>query len=210
MAYLILIRHGKSKWNELGLWTGHTEVELNDDGKNEAVRAGESIKDITVHKVHVSSMVRAQQTWEHIKEVLGLHTLSHKNHDALKERHYGIYTGKNKWEVAKEIGEDEFQKIRRGWDVHIPEGESLKDVYDRVSKYYDENIEPEIKSGYNVLVVAHGNSLRALAKHVENLSEEEVVKLEIGTGEIFCYHMNEEAKAIQKEIRSANANTGKI
>lgn len=210
MAYLILIRHGKSKWNELGLWTGHTEVELNDDGKNEAVRAGESIKDITVHKVHVSSMIRAQQTWEHIKEVLGLHTLSHKNHDALKERHYGVYTGKNKWEVAKEIGEEEFQKIRRGWDVHIPEGESLKDVYDRVSKYYDENIEPEIKSGHNVLVVAHGNSLRALAKHVENLSEEEVVKLEIGTGEIFCYHMNEEAKVVQKEIRSANANTGKI
>lgn len=204
MPYLMLVRHGKSEWNELGLWTGHNDVGLNEEGVAEAKRAGDAIKDIPVHKVHVSDLKRAQQTAQHIKEVLGIAELEHVSDAALKERHYGIYTGKNKWQVKEEIGEEEFQKIRRGWDVLIPEGESLKDVHGRVSEYYEKTIKPELQAGHNVLVVAHGNSLRALAKYVEGLSETEVMALEIGTGEIHMYHMDNEAKVLKKEIRSIN------
>jgi 2,3-bisphosphoglycerate-dependent phosphoglycerate mutase len=210
MSYLILVRHGKSEWNQLGLWTGHTEVELNEEGKAEARKAGEALRDIDVHSIHVSSMKRTQQTAEHIKEALGISHMPHTSHDDLKERHYGVFTGKNKWQVKEEIGEEAFQKIRRGWDVVIPEGESLKDVHARVSKYYDQHIKPELESGKNVLVVAHGNSLRALAKHVEELTDEEVVALEIGTGEVHVYHMGEGAKVAHKEIRSVNDQTGKV
>ncbi len=210
MPYLILVRHGKSEWNQLGLWTGHTEVDLNEEGVAEARKAGEAIKDIEVHKIHVSDMKRTQQTAHHIKEALGITNKEHTTHAALKERHYGIFTGKNKWEVKEEVGDEEFTRIRRGWDVHIPEGESLKDVYTRVSEYYDSTIKPELEDGHNVLVVAHGNSLRALAKHVEDLTEEEVVALEIGTGEIHFYHMDDKAKMSKKEIRSTSTNKGKI
>jgi 2,3-bisphosphoglycerate-dependent phosphoglycerate mutase len=204
MPYLMLVRHGKSEWNELGLWTGHTDVNLNEEGVMEAKRAGDAIKDIPVHKVHVSDLKRAQQTAQHIKQVLGIAELEHVSDAALKERHYGVYTGKNKWQIKEEIGEEEFQKIRRGWDVLIPEGESLKDVHGRVSQYYEAAIKPELQAGHNVLVVAHGNSLRALAKYVESLSETEVMALEIGTGEIHMYHMDNDAKVLQKEIRSTN------
>lgn len=210
MPYLILVRHGKSEWNQLGLWTGHTEVDLNEEGVAEARKAGEAIKDVEIHKIHVSDMKRTQQTAQHIKEALGITDKEHTTHSALKERHYGVFTGKNKWQVKEEIGEEEFTKVRRGWDVHIPEGESLKDVYTRVSEYYDNTIKPQLQDGHNVLVVAHGNSLRALAKHVEELTEEEVVALEIGTGEIHLYHMGDDAKMTKKEIRSTSENKGKI
>ncbi len=210
MANLILVRHGKSEWNQLGLWTGHTEVDLIDEGVEEARLAGEALKGITVHHIHVSDMRRTEQTAQKIKEVLGLQDKPHTSHPALKERHYGVYTGKNKWQVKDEVGDEEFKNIRRGWDVNIPEGESLKDVYTRVSDYYEQHIKPLLQKGENVLVVAHGNSLRALAKHVENLTEEEVVELEIGTGEILLYHMDEDAKVLEKEVLSTNPQKGKV
>lgn len=204
MAYLILVRHGKSEWNQLGLWTGHTDVNLNPEGEEEATRAGEAIKDVEIHHIHVSDLARAKQTAEKIKKQIGMENHTDIVDPALKERHYGVYTGKNKWQVKEELGEEDFHNIRRGWDVPIPEGESLKDVYSRVSEYYDKNIKPQLQEGQNVLVVAHGNSLRALAKHIEDLTQEEVVALEIGTGEIYFYHMDQDANMIKKEIRSSN------
>lgn len=210
MPYLILVRHGKSEWNQLGLWTGHTETDLNEEGKVEARRAGHALQDTPIHKIHVSDMRRAQQTAEEIKTALGIGHIEHATHPALKERHYGIYTGKNKWQVKEEIGEEEFQKIRRGWDTIIPEGESLKDVHDRITKYYEEEIKPQLREGHNVLIVAHGNSLRALAKYIEGLTEEEVTALEIGTGEIHFYHMDSDANMTKKEIRSTSENKGKV
>lgn len=210
MPYLLFLRHGKSEWNEKGLWTGHTDVDLIEAGRTEARQAAAAIRDIPIHKIHVSDLKRAQQTMKEVKESLDITHIQHAVHPALKERHYGAYTGKNKWQIKEEIGEEQFQKIRRGWDVAIPDGETLKDVYVRASAYYDEVIKPQLLEGHNVLIVAHGNSLRALAKHVEGLSEEEIAALEIGTGEVHCYTLDDDGRLIGKEIRSANENKAKV
>lgn len=206
MPQLILLRHGQSVWNEKGLWTGHTDVELSDLGRAEARQAAEAIKDITIHKIHVSDLLRAQQTMEEVKNVLGLMDLEHRVHQALKERHYGIYTGQNKWQIKEQVGEEQFQNIRRGWDVAIPEGESLKDVHARVLVYYQDYIFPDIANGHNTLIVAHGNSLRALVKHIENLSDQEICQVEIATGQILCYELDQAGKILKKEWRIAKDN----
>ena len=197
MAHLILIRHGKSTWNATGQWTGWTDVELNEDGVAEAKRAGEALKDIEIHKAHVSDLKRAQQTLDHIKAVLGK-DIETKTDAALRERSYGIYTGKNKWQVKEEVGEEEFRNIRRSWDHPIPEGESLKDVYARVVPYYEKHILPDLKAGKNVLVSAHGNSLRALIKKLDNISDAAICDLEVGTGEIHCYAFDKEGNITGK------------
>ena len=210
MAKLFLVRHGKSEWNKLGLWTGWTDVELVEEGLEEAARAGEALKDEEIHSAHTSVLKRTHQTFEKIKEVAGKHDLTHTPHEALNERHYGVHTVKNKWQVKEEVGEEEFQNIRRGWDHHIPEGETLKDVHARVVPYYEEKIRKELEEGKNVLVVAHGNTLRALAKHLEDLDETQVCELEIGTGEVHCYDIDEAGKVLKKEIKAGNENKGKV
>jgi len=202
MGYLLLVRHGKSAWNATGQWTGWTDVDLADEGIAEAKRAGHALHDIDIHVAHVSDLKRAKQTLAHIKEA-SKKEVPTKSHQALNERHYGIYTGKNKWEVKEQIGDEKFQELRRGWDVQIPEGESLKDVHARVVPYFEEHIKPDIEKGKNVLVVAHGNSLRALVKHLENISDKAICDVELGTGEVHCYTF-ENGKIKGKEIRAAN------
>lgn len=209
MAFLILVRHGVSEWNLLGKWTGQTDVSLAEEGFEEARRAGDAIKDIQIDTVHVSTLKRAHETFEEIKGVLG-RDLSPKRHAALNERSYGVHTGKNKWEVKKEIGDEEFQRIRRSWNHPIPGGETMKDVHDRIVPYYTEHILPELLGGKNVLVVAHGNSLRALVKYLENLSNEAVGTLEFGTGEVFCYEVDAEGKIMNKTIRATNPEKLKV
>lgn len=205
MAYLILVRHGKSEWNKLGQWTGLTDVELAGEGVLEARDAAEAIRDVPVHEVHTSALTRAKQTFEEIKKTLGWKVES-QAFPALNERDYGIYTGKNKWQVKEEIGEEEFQKLRRGWDTPVPKGESLKDVHTRVVPHYKNEIHPRVLAGRTVLVVAHGNSLRALVKHLENIPEDKIAELEIGTGEVYCYEFDKEGKIVNKTIRAANPN----
>ncbi|OGG53271.1 hypothetical protein A3H16_02495 [Candidatus Kaiserbacteria bacterium RIFCSPLOWO2_12_FULL_53_8] len=209
MAHLILVRHGKSAWNATGQWTGWTDIELNEDGIAEAKRAGKVIADIEVHHAHVSDLKRAKQTLDHINESLGK-DIETKIDPALRERHYGIYTGKNKWQVKEEVGDAEFQKIRRGWDHPIPEGESLKDVYVRVVPYFEKYILSDLKKGKNTLIVAHGNSLRALMKKLDNISDAAICDLEVGLGEVHCYSFDKEGRVIGKEIRASNPNKGKI
>lgn len=201
MSKLFLVRHGKSHWNKLGLWTGWTDVDLDEDGIAEAHKAGEALKDEHIDCVYTSELKRTHQTFEKIKEASGKGHLSHTPHKALNERHYGIHTGKNKWQVKEEVGEEAFQAIRRGWDTHIPEGETLKDVHARVMPYYEENIKKDLNDGKNVLVVAHGNTLRALAKHVENLNEVEVCDVEFETGAVHCYHFDENGALSGKETK---------
>ena len=209
MAYLILVRHGKSVWNATGQWTGWTDVGLNEEGIAEAKRAGDAIRDIEIHKAHASDLKRAQETLDHIKTTLGK-SVKTDTDPALRERNFGIYTGKNKWQVKEQVGEAEFQKIRRGWDHLIPEGESLKDVYARVVPYFEKNILPDLKKGKNTLVVAHGNSLRALMKKLDNISDAAICDLEVGLGEVHCYTFDEKGKIVGKEIRAVNPKKGKI
>lgn len=209
MAQLILVRHGQSEWNALGQWTGWTDVSLNDQGKMDAKQAGEAIKDIHIDRAFVSALKRAQQTLDEIKKVTGQNPetiISEK----VNERDYGDLTGKNKWKIREEYGDDQFMRWRRSWDEPIPNGESLKDVYARVIPYYEETILPYLKQGENVIIAAHGNSLRALVKYLEHISDDEVSTLEIGLGEIYLYTLDTDGKIIAKEIRAVNPMKGKI
>lgn len=202
MAYLVLVRHGQSEWNALGLWTGQQDVALSEQGKQEARKAAEHLRDITLHKAHTSKLSRAKQTLHEIKEALEHTELETTEHAALNERHYGDYTGKNKWDIAEQLGEEEFHKLRRNWDHPVPAGETLKDVHGRVLPYFEEHIIEDLKAGKNVIVAAHGNSLRALMKHLEDAADDKVHELEIGTGEVLVYEISEDGTVIRKEIRT--------
>lgn len=203
MSYLILVRHGKSEWNEKGLWTGFVDVALTDEGRNEALRAAKTLIGIPIDLAYTSLLHRAQETLSIILHELKLSVPVEKEF-ALNERDYGTFTGKDKWQVRKEVGEEKFQKIRRGWDYPIPSGESLKQVYDRVVPYYNRNIAPELSAGKNVLITASGNSLRALVKKLENISDDAIATIEIGTGEVWIYQLDENGLVIKKEIRAKN------
>ena len=204
MAYLVLVRHGKSEWNKLGKWTGWTDVGLAEEGLAEARRSAEAIKDLKIDHVHVSTLKRTHETFAEMRGVLDLPEVTPKAHKALDERSYGIYTGKNKWQVKDEIGEEEFKKIRRSWDHPIPEGETMKDVHDRAVPYYKSHILPELIRGENVLVVGHGNTFRALVKFLEGMNDDGVSDLEFGTGEVYIYNVDNEGNLKGKEIRASN------
>ena len=204
MAYLVLVRHGTSEWNKLGKWTGLTDVDLAPEGIEEAQRMGETIQDIQIHKAHVSKLKRAHQTLHEIKNVLKRHDLEANVHGALNERDYGVHTGKDKWHVRDELGEKAFHDIRRGWDTVVLEGENLKDVHGRVVPYYEEHIRPQLLASHNVLVVAHGNSLRALVKHLDNIADDKIHELEIGFGEVYCYEFDSKGNIIAKNIRATS------
>lgn len=210
MRHLILIRHGKSEWNHLGLWTGWTDVELVEEGRQEARRAGEALRDISIHRAYVSELKRARQTLDEIIGALEAHSVPVESSPALNERHYGAYTGKNKWQVQQEVGEEQFQAIRRGWDTPIPEGETLKDVYHRVRPYYEEKIAADLRAGRNVIIVAHGNTLRALVKHIEGVDEAAIADVEIGTGEIHLYRIADDGAIVEKEVRAVNEKKGAV
>ncbi len=204
MSYLIIIRHGKSEWNALGLWTGWKDVSLIKEGQEEAKRTGMQLQNISIHKAYSSNLKRAKETLEIIKNTLKITDLPTIADQSLNERNYGIFTGKNKWQVKTEVGEIEFKKIRRSWNYPISEGETLEDVYQRVVPYYENNIQPDLKNGNNVIVVAHGNSLRALIKYLENLNEDEIFNLEMGTAEAYIYQIDKSGQISSKEIRSEN------
>lgn len=202
MANLILVRHGESEWNQKGLWTGLTDIGLSEKGIEEARLAGEKLKGFSIDIAFTSVLIRAKQTLLEIKNILNLPNLQTTENKALNERDYGIYTGKNKWEIQEEVGEEQFKSLRRGWDSPIPNGETLKDVYNRVIPYYESDILPKLKEGKNVLISAHGNSLRALVKYLENLSDSAVEDLEIATGEICIYSFNDQGAIVLKKIES--------
>lgn len=207
MAHLILVRHGKSEWNEKGLWTGFQDVSLAQAGIKEAQDAGAAIKDIHIDLAFTSALKRAQETLDEILKTTGQTDIPIIKDAALNERDYGEMTGKNKWEIKEQYGEEQFLKWRREWNEPIPGGETLKDVYERVVPYYKENILPSLKDGKNVLIAAHGNSLRALVKYLENITDDGVTKLEIATGEVYVYEIDNQGTIIKKEIRAAHENT---
>lgn len=210
MAYLVLVRHGTSEYNKKGLWTGWTDIDLAPEGIEEARQAGESIKNIHFDAAFTSDLIRAQHTLSEILKVIHQEDLPVTQSPALKEKSYGDLAGKNKWEVKEKYGDEQWMKWRRAWDEPIPGGETLKDVYNRVVPYYKEHILPLLEEDKNVIIAAHGNSLRSLVKFLENISDEDIEHLEIGTGEVYIYTMNTKGQIVNKEIRSANKNKGKI
>lgn len=200
MSYLVLVRHGESTWNAKGIWTGLTDISLSEKGKEEAGKAGEAIKEIHFQVAFVSVLKRAKETLEEMEKILGAKIPTIEN-AALNERDYGDYTGKNKWQIREQLGEEKFLQLRRSWDYQIPNGESLKQVYERVVPYYKMHILPELKNGKNILVSAHGNSLRALVKFLDNIPDSDIANLEIPTGQALIYQVDKNGKIIAKEIK---------
>jgi 2,3-bisphosphoglycerate-dependent phosphoglycerate mutase len=198
------MRHQESEWNKLGKWTGRTDVHLSEKGVKDSDQMGLLIKDMKIDKAYSSNLLRTIETLNCILKICKLDTIETENAPELSERDYGDYTGKNKWEIQKQIGDDKFKDLRRGWNCPIPNGETLEDVYDRVVPFYKEKILPEILSGKNILIVAHGNSLRALLKYVENISDDEICNVEFPFNKIYTYDLDQEGKMIQKHVQENN------
>ncbi len=216
MSYLILIRHGQSTWNLENRFTGWVDVDLTENGKLEAKNAGDLIKksNIQIKYYYSSLQLRANHTLRIVQKSIN----DEKNFVRswkLNERHYGELTGLNKLEMKKKIGEEKVHQLRRYWDLKpdplnknsefhplnidtyksmsikdIPNTESLKDTYERVMDFYNSDIKNKIKDG-NILISAHGNSIRALCKYLFKLNEEQISKLEIPTGNPLLIEIDE-------------------
>ncbi|MBF46813.1 MAG: 2,3-bisphosphoglycerate-dependent phosphoglycerate mutase [Euryarchaeota archaeon] len=189
MANLILIRHGQSVWNASNRFTGWTDVDLSDKGVIEAEEAGRQLSDIRIDVVHTSDLIRAQRTAKIVmqqNESSG-EDVPTKYDWRLNERHYGALQGLNKAETAEKHGAEQVQIWRRSFDVPPPEGESLEMTAERTIPYFTEEILPDLESGKNVLVSAHGNSLRSIVMHIEGISPDDIVSLEIPTGSPLLY-----------------------
>ncbi len=197
---LILVRHGQSEWNEKNLFTGWEDPGLTAKGSNEAKNAGTLIKglDIKFDYMFTSALIRAQLTGSIILQNIGQEDVKIVKDKSLNERFYGDLQGLNKDECREKWGEETVQIWRRSYDKGPPGGETLKETGERVLPYYFEEIHPLILKNMNVLVAAHGNSLRSLIKFLDNMSDEDIVKLEIPTGAPIHYSFDESGKVISK------------
>jgi 2,3-bisphosphoglycerate-dependent phosphoglycerate mutase len=189
---LALVRHGESEWNRLNLFTGWKDPGLTEKGVEEAHRAGRLLKAQGHHfdVAYTSDLTRAQRTLSIILEELGQTGLVTHQDQKLNERDYGDLSGLNKDDTRKRWGEDQVHIWRRSYDIAPPGGESLKDTAARVLPYYDAKIWPDVNAGRDVLVVAHGNSLRALIMRLEGLTGEQIVARELATGVPIVYRLN--------------------
>ena len=202
---LILARHHESEWNKLGKWTGTRDRHLTDYGFEKSEDMGLLIKDIKIDYAFASMQVRSIETLSCMLNVCERFEVPTEHSAALNERDYGDYTGKDKFEMEKLLGEETYQSLRRGWNHPIPNGESLKDVYERAVPYFTEHIVPRVNEGKNILVVAHGNSLRALIKYIENISDEGIAEVEAPFGTIFIYDIDDAGHMVSKEIRQTES-----
>lgn len=192
MAKLVLIRHGESQWNLENRFTGWVDVPLSQKGEQEARAAGEKLKGFRFDCGFTSVLSRAKETLRLVLETIGQPALPVQEDQALNERMYGELQGLNKAETAKKYGEEQVKIWRRSFDVRPPGGESLKDTAERVLPYFETHILPELQKDKTVLIVAHGNSLRSLVMHLDHLSKEEVLELNIPTGAPLLYEFEEE------------------
>ena len=200
MATLILLRHGQSLWNLQNRFTGWVDVDLSEQGIQEAQQAGEKLKKVKVDRLYTSVLMRAEKTAAIALECAGQSDVPKVRDAALNERHYGALQGLNKDETREKYGKEQVHQWRRSYRVNPPEGESLADTCERVLPYFKKEIRPHLEGNETVLVAAHGNSLRALIKELEQLSEEAIVKVEVPTGVPLVYTLDESGGVTQKEI----------
>jgi 2,3-bisphosphoglycerate-dependent phosphoglycerate mutase len=202
---LVLVRHGQSEWNLKNLFTGWRDVDLTENGISEARAAGRRLKaqglrfDVSLP----SALVRAQRSLDLMLEEMGQTNIAVLKDQALNERDYGDLVGLNKDDARKKWGEEQVRVWRRSYDVAPPGGESLKDTAARVLPYYIQDILPRVLRGDNVLVSAHGNSLRALIMVLEHLSPQQIVAREIATGVPLIYRLNADSTVAEKKVLAA-------
>ena len=246
MHKLVLVRHGQSTWNKTHRFTGWTDVDLTDQGREEAKKAGEVLKaeGFTFDLAHTSVLKRAIRTLDIVLDEMDMMWLPVRKSWRLNERHYGDLQGLNKKEMAEKVGEEQVHIWRRSYDVpppklaeddernvrndpqyanfdgdEFPLSECLKDTVDRFLPYWKDVIAPKIKEGKKLIIAAHGNSLRALVKYLDDIPDEEIVKLNIPTGVPLVYELDEDLKPIKnyylgdpeevKKLQEAVANQGK-
>lgn len=194
MPLLVLVRHGQSTWNLENRFTGEENVPLTALGREEARAAGQKLKHVTFSQGFTSVLQRAIDTMTLILETAGYPDLPVTHNRALNERNYGDLQGLNKEEVAKKYGQEQVTEWRRSFSIRPPGGESLADTAARVLPYYRGSIEPLLKKGQNILIVAHGNSLRSLLMYLENISEEAISHIDIPTGHPRAYTLGADGR----------------
>ncbi|NBN65761.1 2,3-bisphosphoglycerate-dependent phosphoglycerate mutase [Microvirga tunisiensis] len=198
---LVLVRHGQSEWNLKNLFTGWKDPDLTEQGVAEARAAGAKLRDMKLQfdMAYTSALTRAQHTLQLILAELGQEGLETVRDQALNERDYGDITGMNKDEAREKFGEEQVHIWRRSFDVPPPGGESLKMTAERVLPYYRAEILPRVLEGKRIIVAAHGNSLRSLIMELENLTPEQILKRELGTGAPVVYRLNEDGQVVSVE-----------
>ncbi len=222
MSMLVLLRHGQSIWNKRNLFTGWVDVPLSYEGINEALKAGEKMKNLCFDEIYTSVLIRSIQTamiamsknecdrmpiiqhnlgkmrqWATINNNLNI--IPVYEIEELNERYYGELQGKNKKQMADEYGEKQVHIWRRSYATQPPGGESLKDNYERTIPFFEDVILEKLAANKNILISAHGNSLRAIVKHIENISDNDIPNFEIPTGLPIVYRF-ENGKAVKKEV----------
>jgi 2,3-bisphosphoglycerate-dependent phosphoglycerate mutase len=196
MAALILVRHGQSIYNLENRFTGNLDVALTPLGREEARIAGEKLTSFPFAIAYTSTLIRAQETLRIILEEIKQTGITIVQNAALNERMYGNLQGLNKAETAAKYGEAQVEIWRRSYAVRPPEGESLEDTFNRTVPYFQQEIDPKLRAGNNVLIVAHGNSLRALKMYLEHIGEAEIAHINIPTGTPRLYNFNGDLKII--------------
>lgn len=224
LAIMVLIRHGQSQWNLENRFTGWMDVPLSTKGREEAISAGKKLRDMWFDTIYISHLLRAIQTLHYIllelqdkrtpiiyHEEQRIHNWEHYSGDRnneipiyqsvdLAERYYGDLQGLNKGETMKKYGEKQVHLWRRSYDINPPNGESLKDTCERTIPYYKNVILPELQRGKNVLIVAHGNSIRSITKYVENISDTDIPNVEIPTGIPIVYTFDSQMEFQKKML----------
>ena len=196
MSQLIIFRHGQSVWNLENKFTGWVDVELSEKGNQEAIAAGEKIKGYHFDYAYASDLKRAQNTLKMALQSAGHAPLTPIFNKALNERMYGDLQGLNKEDTAKKYGEEQVKIWRRSFDIAPPNGESLKDTAARVIPYFETEIAPKLKQGKNVVIAAHGNSLRALIMYLEKMTPAQILEFEIGTAQPRLYELDNQLNII--------------
>lgn len=203
MPHLLLARHGESEFNANNLFTGLKDAPLTSKGRDQATFMSGSIKDLKPSIAYTSALSRAQDTLDIILHENGWENTPVISNSSLNERDYGELTGKNKTELKEQYGDTQILRWVRGWDEPIPGGETLQTVYRRVVLYFSDQILPNLKRGQDILIVSHGNILRALIKHLDGLSDEQVELLEMPLVEIIVYDY--EMRVASKQVRKFQA-----
>src|SRR3989344_246010 len=201
MGRLIIARHHESKWNKIGVWTGSRDIGLTEQGRGMSAKMGTLIKDMRVDCAFASEQVRSLETLTMMLDAIGMKNIPIERSSALNERDYGDYTGKNKLEMKKLLGKEQYDRVHREWNCPIPHGETIKMVYERAVPYYKNVILPVLLAGKNVLIVSHGNAIRALMKYIESIPDEKVKSLEMLFGSVVVYGIDPIGQMTSKETR---------